>query len=57
MNGSLHNIGMRLKISAREIDLSQVSDGGAELFLSYREMAEANGVDPNDPILASCRVI
>ena len=28
---------------------------GLELFESYREMAIANGVDPDDPVLADCR--
>lgn len=55
LNGSLHNIGMRLAMSANKIDPCQVTDGGAELFDSYRAMAIANGVGPNDPILASCR--
>lgn len=55
LNGSMHNIGMRLKMSAKKIDPRQVSDGGVELFPSYRAMAEANGVSSSDPILSRCR--
>lgn len=55
LNGSTHSLGMRLKLSAREVDLNQVTDGGSELFQSYREMAEANGVDADDPVLRQCR--
>jgi hypothetical protein len=50
-----NNIGARLAISAGRIDLRQVHDGGHELHESYRAMAEANGVDPADPVLAPCR--
>ncbi|AVK09334.1 DUF6283 family protein [Pseudomonas aeruginosa] len=35
--------------------MNQVSDGGVDLFDSYAEMAIANGVDPEDPILKPCR--
>jgi len=55
LNGSLHNMAVRLKLMGGKIDLDQVSDGGIELFESYREMAEANGVDADDPILHECR--
>jgi hypothetical protein len=34
--------------------MKAVSDDGLELFDSYRSMADANGVPPNDPILAPC---
>jgi len=39
----------------RTIEMDQVSDGGVALFDSYAEMAIANGVEPNDPVLAPCR--
>ena len=51
LRNSLNNIGARLKGLA----------GGAGcrstvgLFSSYREMAIANGVSPDDPVLARCR--
>ena len=32
-----------------------VSDDGVELHKNYRAMAIANGVDPEDPDLKSCR--
>lgn len=32
-----------------------VADDGHELFENYRAMAIANGVAPDDPILAPCR--
>lgn len=32
-----------------------VSDGGHALHENYKAMAEANGVDPSDPVLAPCR--
>jgi hypothetical protein len=35
--------------------LDDVSDGGHRLYDNYRSMAVANGVDPDDPILAPCR--
>lgn len=36
-------------------DPSLVSDDGIALYDSYREMAVANGVPPDDPIIAPCR--
>ncbi|WP_432263398.1 DUF6283 family protein [Cupriavidus sp. TMH.W2] len=54
LRGAEHNLSVRLgKIRGDYKD--DVSDGGLELFADYRQMAEANGVDANDPILASCR--
>lgn len=55
LRGADHNFGVRLKVSAGKIDYSQITDGGHELHDSYRAMAEANGVDPDDPVLAPCR--
>lgn len=34
---------------------NDIAAGDVELFPSYRAMAEANGVAPDDPILAPCR--
>lgn len=50
-----HNIGTRLRAIAGVYDMRQVTEGCADLFDSYREMAEANGVDEDDYILDRCR--
>jgi hypothetical protein len=50
-----HNLSVRLMAATGRIDLSRVSEGGHALWGSYREMAEANGVDPGDPALEKCR--
>lgn len=55
LRGARHNLGTRLKVMAGEVDLESVSDGGVELFGSYREMAEANGVEADDTVLGPCR--
>ena len=53
LKGAKHNVGARIAWATGK--LGAVSDGGHELFGSYREMAIANGVDPDDPVLAECR--
>jgi len=50
-----HNLAVRLAIARGELDPTRVSDAGLELFGSYRQMAIANGVDPDDPVLVPCR--
>lgn len=55
LKNSTHNLGVRLSVSLKRIDFSQISDGGADLFDSYREMAVANGVPENDPAISNCR--
>lgn len=55
LRGAAHNLTVRMKLSDGRIDPSTIHDGGHELFGSYREMAEANGCDPDDPILKPCR--
>jgi hypothetical protein len=55
LRGADHNMAVRLAVAQRRIDLAQVSDGGHELHDSYRAMAEANGVDPDDHALRECR--
>lgn len=50
-----HNLLVRLAVARGTLDLAAVSDGGLDLFESYREMAIANGVAPEDPALAACR--
>ena len=55
LRGADHNMAIRMRISAGQIDPAAVSDGGAELHHSYRAMAVANGVHPADPVLGPCR--
>ncbi len=55
LRNSGHNLAVRLHQHDRLIDLAAVSDGSVALFDSYRAMAIANGVDPDDPALADCR--
>lgn len=55
LSGSVHNIGVRVKLATGIVDMHEVSDGGVEVFESYRAMAEANGVAPDDPVLERCR--
>jgi hypothetical protein len=51
---SVNNIGVRMKMAMGTLDMSKVS-ADMELYESYRAMAEANGVDPDDPALKPCR--
>lgn len=53
LRGATHNMAMRLKWLRGECQ--DVKSGDAELFDSYREMAEANGVEADDPALRPCR--
>jgi hypothetical protein len=50
-----HNMAVRLACIMGKLDLSRVHDGGVRLYADYRAMAEANGVDPADPVLGPCR--
>lgn len=52
---STHNLGVRMAQMAGRMDLSKLSDGGTPVYRTYREMAEANGVDPNHPTLEPIR--
>ncbi len=54
LRGADHNLLVRLKRMTGEI-VDDVGDEGVELHDSYRAMAIANGVDPDDPILRPCR--
>jgi hypothetical protein len=54
LRGAEHNLAVRLaRMQGRVRD--DVVDGGVKLHGNYRSMAIANGVDPNDPVLARCR--
>lgn len=55
LRGAAHNLAVRLRLARGEIDPDVVHDGGHALHGSYRDMAVANGVDPDDPALAACR--
>ncbi|MGY3582298.1 hypothetical protein ACVIGB_000777 [Bradyrhizobium sp. USDA 4341] len=54
LRGADHNIGIRLRYACGDIDPDTVKSD-VDLYASYREMAEANGVAPNDPKLGPCR--
>lgn len=54
LNGASHNLSIRIKSSLGQVDLFLIKSD-VELFDSYREMAEANGVSPDDPVLRRCR--
>lgn len=49
-----NNLAIRLRRIKGQI-VDDVSDAGLELHGSYRDMAVANGVPANDPVLARCR--
>ncbi len=55
LRGARHNMATRLKAMSGKIDFDTITDDGLELFENYREMAEANGVSPGDPVLRQCR--
>lgn len=54
LSGATHNLAVRLMHMKGELKDS-VSAAGHDLFDSYRDMAIANGVDPEDPVLSPCR--
>ena len=54
LKGAEHNLMVRMAKMRGDIGLD-VGDGGHVLHESYRDMAEANGVAPTDPVLANCR--
>lgn len=53
---SANNIGVRIALSMGRLDMEQVGNpDDVPLFESYRAMAIANGVCPDDPRIAACR--
>lgn len=52
--GAEHNLRVRIRILNETFRYEWVDAAGADLFPSYRAMAEANGVDPDDPALEGC---
>lgn len=51
--GADHNLSVRLARARGQ--MMDVRGEPSELFASYKEMAVANGCDPDDPALARCR--
>lgn len=54
LRGAGHNLAVRIGHLRGRIKFDVV-DGGCELHDSYRSMAVANGVAPDDPMLLPCR--
>jgi hypothetical protein len=54
LRGADHNLGFRLAARHGKLDPDAVRSDHP-LYRDYREMAEANGVDPDDPVLVPCR--
>lgn len=54
LRGADHNMAVRLGRMRGDVK-DDLDDGGHELHTSYRAMAIANGVDPDDPVLERCR--
>lgn len=54
LRGADHNFKVRIGYAAGRFK-NDVSDGGHELHDSYRAMAAANGVPPDDPAIEKCR--
>lgn len=52
--GADHNMTVRLAYVRGDLEGMDRS-GGLPLYDGYREMAQANGVDPRDPALEQCR--
>lgn len=55
LRGAMHNLAIRMATIRGRLDLRDVTDGGIDLYSSYRAMAIANGVAADDPILQPCR--
>lgn len=54
LRGAQHNLSVRVGYIAGRFK-RDVTDGGHVLHASYREMAIANGVPADDPVLQPCR--
>lgn len=54
LRNSANNLGARIAAMTGRLDPRKVSSP-YPLYESYRAMAEANGVDPADPVLKRCR--
>lgn len=54
LRGAGHNLAVRLDLARGRVVPGQVTSS-VPLYDSYRQMAEANGVPPDDPALTLCR--
>ena len=54
LRGAEHNLAVRIKKSLSQIDPACLRET-TPLYDSYRQMAVANGVDPDDPAMEQCR--
>jgi len=54
-SGAAHNLSIRKAIANEKFSYADFPESEVPLYDSYREMAEANGVDPEDPFLKPCR--
>lgn len=54
LRGAAHNLAVRMGFIEGHLK-DDVTDGGHELYEDYTQMAIANGVDPDDPVLLPCR--
>jgi hypothetical protein len=54
LRGAAHNLGARLAARVGRLRLGEIASP-YPLHASYRAMAVANGVDPDDRALAACR--
>ena len=55
LRGAEHNMLVRFEILRDPTLFDRLSDGGHDLHADYVEMAIANGVAADDPVLAPCR--
>lgn len=53
--GAKHNRTIRMRMVSGDFDPRKVKRGRAKLYASYRQMAEANGVEKYDPVLNRSR--
>jgi hypothetical protein len=54
LRNAANNLAVRLAAMQGRL-LLPIKDSGFPLYDSYRDMAIANGVDPDDPALVRCR--
>jgi hypothetical protein len=52
--GARHNFSVRMAVISGRLNFDSVSSD-VPVYETYQEMAVANGVDPDDPVLRSCR--
>ena len=52
--GADHNLSVRIAYSMGDLERTDRS-GGCDMYEGFSEMAVANGVDPDHPVLVPCR--